>query len=161
MLNPTEERHVLGSSRGIDRGTSTLTARKRQRRTAATTLGKRADGGGITETFFQPRPLTLIESSFPQTIEPMDADLTVSTTPSSASSVACGDLVRIPVLIWAEIAGKRFEVVCEATVRIGQGHCPELAREIFARPMAETLADISIKTGWELCDPNTSEQGGR
>lgn len=84
----------------------------------------------------------------------MHADLTVSTSPSNATGVACGDLVRIPVLLWAEIAGKRVEVVCETTVRIGQGHCPELAREIFGRPMAKTLADISIKTGWELCDPN-------
>lgn len=65
-----------------------------------------------------------------------------------------GDLIRVPVLMWAEIAGKRIEVIREASVRIGRGHCPELAREIFARPMAKTLADTSIKTGWEMCDPN-------
>ncbi len=84
----------------------------------------------------------------------MHADLTISTSLENLPCVASGDIVRIPVLLWAEIAGNRVEVICETTVRIGQGHCPKLAREIFARPMAKTLANISIKTGWELCNPN-------
>lgn len=63
-------------------------------------------------------------------------------------------LVRIPVLLWAEIGGERIEMIKDVTVSIGAGHCPILAREIFAKQMAKTLADLVIKTGWEFCNPN-------
>lgn len=66
------------------------------------------------------------------------------------------ELTRIPVLLWAEIGEERIEVVKEISVSIGEGHCPILARKIFGNPMARALADITIKTGWEYCNPNAN-----
>jgi hypothetical protein len=66
------------------------------------------------------------------------------------------DIVRIPILLWAEIEGERIEVLKEVSIPIGEGYCPILARQIFATPMARTLANAMIKTGWEYHNPNAS-----
>jgi hypothetical protein len=66
------------------------------------------------------------------------------------------DIVRIPILLWAEIEGERIEVLKEVSIPIGEGHCPILARQIFATPMVRTLANALIKTGWEYHKPNAS-----
>jgi hypothetical protein len=61
--------------------------------------------------------------------------------------------LAIPVVLWAEIAGTRYEAQCEITINVGRGYCPELAKQTLARPTAQALANASIKTGWNFKEP--------
>ncbi len=58
--------------------------------------------------------------------------------------------LAIPIVLWTEIAGTRYEVPCEITIQVGQGYCPKLAKQMLARPTAQALANASIKTGWDF-----------
>ena len=70
-------------------------------------------------------------------------------------------LVRIPVLLWAEIGDQRIEETREITLQIGRGWCPKLAAERSIEPMAKLMADMEIKTGYVICDANAAGQGRR
>ena len=68
---------------------------------------------------------------------------------------ACSE-VAVPLLIWAELNGERFERTLTMTLPIGPGHCPGLAKAEMAKATAAILAGYAIRTGYEI-DPQNAQ----
>ena len=69
---------------------------------------------------------------------------------SASGSTSCSPSLIIPIKLWAEIDGERFEKSFDLKIPIREGECPELAKSIMLKPSAEIVAHQMIKTGYSL-----------